>query len=80
MCGVKTMIKIALGIGLLLTIGYVALPQYQAAVRAVAPWLLVLACPLAMYFGMREMHREKAKSPAATVTDKPLSQGVRYDS
>lgn len=52
MCSVKTMVKIALGIGLLLVMGYVIFPQYQAAIAAVAPFLLVLACPLAMYFMM----------------------------
>jgi len=32
MCSLKTMIKIAFGIGLLLIIGYLALPQYHANV------------------------------------------------
>ena len=64
MCSAKTMIKIGLGIGLLLIIGYVALPQYHPAIARAAPLLLVLACPLAMYFGMRGMHEEKRKIPA----------------
>jgi hypothetical protein len=60
----KTMIKIALGIGLLLIVGYLALPQYHAPFASLAPLLLVLACPLAMYFGIRGMHEEKRKMPA----------------
>ncbi len=64
MCSLKMMIKIALGIGLLLIIGYLALPQYHATFASLAPLLLVLACPLAMYFGMRGMHEEKREIPA----------------
>jgi hypothetical protein len=60
----KTMIKIALGIGLLLIVGYLTLPQYHATFASLAPFLLALACPLAMYFGMRGMHEEKRKMPA----------------
>ncbi|WP_436226247.1 DUF2933 domain-containing protein [Cupriavidus necator] len=38
-------------------------PQYQGAF---APFLLILACPLAMYFGMREMKpRDEPKPPTA---------------
>lgn len=53
MCSVKTMIKIALGMGLLLILGYVALPQARPWIGAAAPFLLFLACPLAMYFMMK---------------------------
>ncbi len=64
MCSVKTMIKIAIGFAVLLVVGYVAFPQYQGAIRAFAPILLILACPLAMFFGMREMKpRDERKPP-----------------
>ena len=53
MCSMKTMIKIVLGIGLLLLVTYVAIPQFQPAIVAMGPWLLVLACPLGMLFMMR---------------------------
>lgn len=66
MCSIKTTVKIALGIGLLLVLGYVIFPQYQAAIAAVAPYLLVLACPLAMFFmmaGKSAPPQEKEKKP-----------------
>ena len=66
MCSIKTIIKIALGIGLLLLIAYVAFPQYQATIGALAPYLLFLACPLAMFFMMKGMNtppQEKDKKP-----------------
>ncbi len=59
MCSVKTMVKIGFGLAGLLVVAYVLLPQYHSAIRAIAPFALVLACvlacPLAMYFGMRGM-------------------------
>jgi hypothetical protein len=64
MCSIKTMIKFGIGLGVLLVVGYVVLPQYQGAIRALAPFLLILACPLAMYFGMKEMKpRDERKPP-----------------
>ncbi|MGH8806434.1 MAG: DUF2933 domain-containing protein [Noviherbaspirillum sp.] len=51
------MIKIALAIGMLLIVGYAAFPASRAWIAAVGPYLLLLACPLAMYFGMRGMNR-----------------------
>ena len=66
MCSIKSMIKMALGTGLLLIVGYVALPQYRAAIAAVAPYLFFLACPLAMYFMMGNMNappQDKKKKP-----------------
>lgn len=66
MCSMKTIIKIALGIGLLLVIGYVAFPQFRTMIVAFAPYLLFLACPLAMYFmmiGMNTPPQEKDKKP-----------------
>lgn len=63
MCSVKTMIKIAIGFAVLLVVVYVAFPQYQAAILAFAPILLILACPLAMFFGMREMNSPDERKP-----------------
>ncbi|WP_454727996.1 DUF2933 domain-containing protein [Cupriavidus ulmosensis] len=41
-----------------------AFPQYQATIRSIAPFLLVLACPLAMYFGMKETKaHDEGKTP-----------------
>ena len=66
MCSIKSMIKIALGMGLLLVVGYMAFPQSQAVIAAVAPYLFFLACPIAMYFMMKGMNtspQDKEKKP-----------------
>ena len=63
MCSIKTMLKFGIGLGVLLVVGYVVLPQYQGAIRAFAPFLLILACPLAMYFGMKEMKPRNGRKP-----------------
>lgn len=67
MCSMKTLIKILLGIGLLLIVGYVIFPQFHGLIAAAAPFLAVLACPLAMYFMMKGMNtpqdKEKEKKP-----------------
>ena len=64
MCSMKTMFKIVLGIGLLLLVTYVAFPQFQHAIAAMAPILLALACPLGMLFMIGEKDdRGKEKMP-----------------
>lgn len=63
MCSVKTMVKTGLGIVAALGIAYVVLPQFQATIRAMLPFALVLACPLAMYFGMRGMQASEDEKP-----------------
>ena len=66
MCNLKTLIKIALGISLLLIVGYVVFPEFQTRITEVGPYLLFLACPLAMYFmikGMNNPPQEKKKRP-----------------
>lgn len=65
MCSMKTMIKIAVGIALLLIVGYVAFPQSRTLIAAAAPYLLFLTCPLAMYFMMKgnSPPHEKEKTP-----------------
>lgn len=66
MCSMKTMIKIMLGIVLLLAIGYVVFPQWQASIAILAPYLLILACPLMMYFMRKEKNtpsQEKEQMP-----------------
>ena len=50
MCSMKTMIKIALGIGALLVAGYVIFPESRGWIASFAPYLLALGCPLAMMF------------------------------
>jgi len=66
MCSFKTMIKMVLGIGLLLIVGYVAFPAFQTQIAAIAPYLLFLVCPLVMIFMMKGMNnppQEKVKKP-----------------
>ena len=63
MCSIKTMIKIGIGLAVLLVVGYIVFPQYQGAFRVFAPFLLILACPLAMYFGMRQMKQGDEHKP-----------------
>lgn len=62
MCNTKTMIKIFLGIALLLIAGYFAFPHLQIPIATLAPYFLVLSCPLAMYLGMKGMHRDQKQS------------------
>lgn len=52
MCSMKTMIKILLGLGVLIIAGYAAFPQYRQAIASLSPYLLILACPIAMFFMM----------------------------
>lgn len=70
MCSMKTLIKIALGMGLLLIVGYVIFPQSHAWIVAVAPYLLFLACPLAMVFMMKSMNSQQEKGKKADQDDK----------
>ncbi|RWA53137.1 hypothetical protein AU476_15050 [Cupriavidus sp. UYMSc13B] len=63
MCSMKTMVKFCIGLAVLLIIGYGVIPQYQGAIRAFAPFLLILACPSAMYFGMKQMKPRDERKP-----------------
>jgi hypothetical protein len=58
MCSPKTLIKILLGIGALLLVGYTVFPMSHPWIGAAAPYLLVLACPLAMYFALKGMNTQ----------------------
>ncbi|MBN9096342.1 DUF2933 domain-containing protein [Pandoraea sp. XJJ-1] len=81
-CSRKTMINLALVMGVVLVAAYFALPQFHALVLGIAPFLLVLLCPLSMFFMMRGMgshnqaHDEKAETGQATksVTQKNLEK------
>lgn len=65
MCSLKTMVKILLGIGALLLAAYVVFPESRNTIAAIAPALLVLACPLAMLMmgGMHDREKETKKGP-----------------
>lgn len=55
-CDTKTMIKTAIGMGLLGVIGYFALPQFRSFIVGISPFLLALACPLSMIIMMKGMN------------------------
>lgn len=61
MCSMKTMIKIALGIGVLLVAGYVIFPESRGWIASFAPYLLILICPLAMMFMVRRTNTPEEK-------------------
>jgi len=65
MCSLKTMVKILLGIGALLLAAYLVFPESRPTITAIAPALLVLACPLAMLMmgGMNDEKKEKKQDP-----------------
>ena len=66
----KPMITTGAGLLAVLAIVYVALPQFQTFVLSVAPFLLILLCPLSMVFMMKGMnshqnHRDTSATNAA---------------
>jgi NhaP-type Na+/H+ and K+/H+ antiporter len=64
MCSVKTMVKMALGIAMLLIVGYAVFPEMRNMIAIAGPYLLFLACPLAMFFMMKSMNMQgKEKKP-----------------
>jgi hypothetical protein len=54
-CNYKTMIKLAIGLGVGLAVAYFALPEFQAFILASAPLLVALICPVAMVLMMLAM-------------------------
>ncbi len=54
-CDSKTLIKIAVGLGVALAVAYFALPASHPFILAAAPFLLFLVCPIAMIFMMKSM-------------------------
>jgi hypothetical protein len=78
-CDTKTMVKTAIGLGLLGVIAYFALPQFRSFILGISPFLLGLVCPLSMIFMMKAMsqHQEKpdAKSePAKVYEPEPVKE------
>lgn len=55
-CDLKTIMKIGVGLGIVLTAVYFALPASHAFILASAPFLLFLACQIAMIFMMKGMN------------------------
>lgn len=65
MCSLKTMVKILLVFGAFLAGAYLLWPASRPVIAAIAPVLLLLACPLAMLTmgGMRNREKEENTEP-----------------
>ncbi|WP_455342534.1 DUF2933 domain-containing protein [Variovorax durovernensis] len=76
-CDSKTLIKIAVGLGIALAAVYVVLPTSHAFIRR-APFLLFLVCPIAMIFMMKSMNcttgEERAKDVKGKAANSPLDE------
>ena len=78
-CDLRTVIKLALGLGAALAVAYFALPAAHAFILASAPLLLALVCPIAMVLMMKgtngSMNVERARlgdgktEPGAVLVD-----------
>lgn len=73
-CNTKTMLKTAGGLGLLATVAYFTLPAAQDFLVASAPILLLLICPLSMFFMMKSMNSMNTKTKdAGDASDKSMA-------
>ncbi|WP_332774925.1 DUF2933 domain-containing protein [Polaromonas sp.] len=75
-CDMKTMVKMALWLGVGLAVAYFALPAAQALILASAPILVALICPVAMFFMMKGMNGSK-KDESAKPGESKAKSGVR---
>lgn len=75
-CDSKMMVKMAVGLGAGLTVAYFALPAAHALILASAPFLVVLICPVAMFFMMKGMNGNK-KDESAKPGESKAESGVR---
>ncbi|MDO9236237.1 MAG: DUF2933 domain-containing protein [Aquabacterium sp.] len=75
-CDLKTMVKMAVWLGIGLAVAYFAFPAAHAFVLASAPLLLVLICPVAMFFMMKGMNGSKQDESAKPDESKAKS-GIR---
>jgi len=76
-CDMKTMIKMALGLGVVIIAAYVTFPSAQDLIITSAPFLFFILCPLMMLFmmmGMQSCHKEQKphENTADKVPSKPL--------
>lgn len=55
-CDMKMMLKAGLGLTAVIAVVYAALPAARELIVALAPLLLLLICPLMMFFMMKGMH------------------------
>ena len=76
-CDMKTMMKAALGLAVVVAVAYATLPAARGWITASAPFLFFLICPLMMFFMMKGMHscdkgQRVEKDQADTPSSKPL--------
>jgi tryptophan-rich sensory protein len=62
MCNMKSVLKLGAVMGILLIFAYATFPEFRAGIALVAPFLLWLACPAAMYFMMKGMNNQNQQS------------------
>jgi p-aminobenzoyl-glutamate transporter AbgT len=61
-CDLKTMMKAALGLAVVVAVAYATLPAARGWITVSAPFLFFLICPLMMFFmmkGMQSCHKEQ---------------------
>ena len=75
-CDMRTMIKVAVGLGAGLLVAYAALPEARAFIQAIAPFLLVLICPAAMLFMMKGL-RDNSKDMGSKPRENEVASGDR---
>ncbi|PLC48599.1 hypothetical protein CR159_17395 [Pollutimonas subterranea] len=76
-CDMKTMMKTAFGLAVVVAVAYATLPAARGWITASAPFLFFLICPLMMFFmmkGMQSCHKEQKveNNQADTPSSKPL--------
>lgn len=73
-CDSKTMVKMAVWLGLGLAAAYFAVPAAHAFILASAPFLVALICPLAMLFMMKSMNGNQRDETAKPGESKAESE------
>ena len=71
-CDMRTMIKVAVGLGAGLLVAYAALPEARAFIQAIAPFI----CPAAMLFMMKGM-RDNSKDMGSKPRENEVASGDR---
>lgn len=56
-CDLKTMLKLGLALGGVITVVAIVLPQFRPVVIGLAPFALFALCPISMWVAMRGMHK-----------------------
>lgn len=78
-CDIKTMIKAALGLAVVIAVAYATLPAAREWIAASAPFLFFLICPLMMAFMMKGMQscnneQKTEKNQADKAPSTPLAR------